>query len=160
MEPYNQAAAALLRARPTRQTTRHVVSAAPQRIRILLADDCIANQAFIEAVLARWGIEPTIASDGEEAVKRAHFSAFDLVLMDIVMPVLDGVAATRRIRQFGRDSKTSPTVPIIAYSSLNLVRDPAMHERTGLSDVLPKPCTSASLQACIEQWCPDRVPWG
>lgn len=86
----------------------------------------------------------------------AHLSVFDLVLMDIVMPVLHGVAATRRIREFGGDSKTCAMVPIIAYSSLNLVRDRALLARVGLSDVLARPCTPTTLRACLEQWCPDR----
>lgn len=124
-------------------------------LRLLVVDDYPVNQMVVEAIVARWGIDPALAGDGEQAVHMAHFSAFDLVLMDLVMPVLDGVAATRRIRSFGRDSKTSSKVPIVAYSSLDLGRDRALLQKVGLSDVLPKPCSAQSLEACLDQWCPD-----
>jgi CheY-like chemotaxis protein len=156
MELHCPTAAPSLRAWLNQRIPAPVSGHAAHPLRLLLADDCIANQAYVEAVLGHWGIEPTIASDGEEAVQLAHLMVFDVVLMDIVMPVLHGVAATQRIRSFGHDSMTCPTVPIIAYSSLNLVRDRALLERVGLSDVLARPCTPTSLRACLEQWCPDR----
>jgi len=138
------------------QSAERTASPAAQGLRVLLADDEPVSQLLVEAVLARWGIRPALAADGEEAVHMAHFAAFDLVLMDLVMPVLDGVASTRRIRAFSRDSKTSSKVPIIAYSSLDLEHDRALLQRVGLSDVLSKPCNSESLRTCLEQWCPDK----
>jgi len=122
----------------------------------MLVDHSRLNRMQVSAVLMRWGIVPTLACNGEQAVKLAERRDFDLVLMDILMPVMDGVVATAKIRQFERENPTRASVPIVAYTSLDLGTDRARWARVGLTAVLPKPCSATSLQSCLAQWCPDR----
>lgn len=127
-------------------------------LRVLLVDDCRVNRLLVTAVLARWGIVPTIACNGSQAVLIAARYEFDIVLMDILMPVMDGVMATARIRHDERQNPSRTPVPIVAYTSLGLNADPERLARVGLSDVLPKPCNAGSLQDCLARWCPGRFP--
>jgi CheY-like chemotaxis protein len=111
---------------------------------------------LVTAVLTRWGIVPTIACDGAQAVLIAERQSFDIVLMDLLMPVMDGVVATAKIRQAERENPQRAQVPIVAYTSLDLAADPMRMARVGWSAVLPKPCSATSLRACLTRWCPDR----
>jgi CheY-like chemotaxis protein len=124
--------------------------------RMLIANDSRANRMLVTAVLLRWGIVPTIACNGEQVVRLAEQQNFDFVLMDMLMPVMNGVVATARIRQFERENPSRPRVPIVAYTSLDLGTDGAQWNRVGLSAILPKPCSASSMLACLERWCPDR----
>lgn len=128
----------------------------PPALRILVADDCRVNRMLVHAVLRRWGLVPIIACNGQQAVQLAAAQEFDLVLMDILMPVMDGIAATARIRQNERENLARRPVPIVAYTSLELRTDGTQLERVGLSAVLAKPCSSTSMQLCLERWCPDK----
>lgn len=142
------------RAPPAWPGKRAMPEPASGPIRILVVDDCRMNRMLVTAILLRWGIVPAIACNGEQAVLLAQRHAFDFVLMDIMMPVMNGVIATARIRQLERESSAPGQVPIVAYTSLDLSTDPSQLERVGLSAVLPKPCSSTALQACLERWCP------
>lgn len=81
--------------------------------RILVAEDAADSAVPISLHLQNSGYQVVIATDGEEAVKIASLTKPDLILMDISMPVLDGLAATRRIRE----ESASPYIPIIAISA-------------------------------------------
>ncbi len=111
---------------------------------------------LVTAVLTRWGIVPTIACNGAQAVVIAERQGFDIVLMDMLMPVMDGVVATAKIRQAERENPLRAPVPIVAYTSLDLGADLERLARVGLSAVLPKPCSASSLQSCLARWCPDK----
>lgn len=134
--------------------------AAQQALRLLLVDDCRVNRLLVCAVLERWRLVPTIACNGSQAVIIAQRQSFDIVLMDILMPVMDGVVATAKIRQAERENPlqkpVQKPVPIVAYTSLDLGADPVWLARVGLTAVLPKPCNALSLQTCLARWCPDR----
>lgn len=130
--------------------------AARRALRLLLVDDCRVNRMLVTAVLTRWGIVPTIACDGAQAVLITERQDFDIVLMDILMPVMDGVVATAKIRQAERENPSRAQVPIVAYTSLDLGADPVRLARVGLSAILPKPCSATSLQTCLARWCPDK----
>ncbi len=124
--------------------------------RILVVDDCRVNRMLVNAVLMRWSLVPVIACNGAQAVALAERHDYDLVLMDILMPVMDGIVATAKIRQIEREKLKRRPVPIVAYTSTDLVADGAQLERVGLSAVLAKPCTAASMRQCLEPWCPDK----
>ena len=128
----------------------------PQPLRILEADDNRDNRMQVNAVLMRWGLVPTIACNGLQAVQLAEMHDFDMVLMDILMPVMDGIVATAKIRQIEREKLARRPVPIVAYTSLDLAADGPQLQRVGLSAVLAKPCTAASMRLCLERWCPDK----
>jgi len=72
-----------------------------RRLRILVADDNETNRYLIEMMLSRWGHEVVCVENGAEALERIQTDTYDVVLMDVHMPVLDGIAATREIRQLG-----------------------------------------------------------
>jgi len=129
---------------------------APRLLRLLLVDDSRLNRMLVTAVLTRWGIVPTIACDGSQAVLIAERQVFDIVLMEMLMPVMDGIVATARIRQFERENLLRVPVPIVAYTSLNLCADTERLASVGLSAVLHKPCNASSLQSCLARWCPDK----
>jgi PAS domain S-box-containing protein len=85
----------------------------PDNCRILIVDDNTANRELVRAILGPFGAEMTDASDGDEAITSAHGTPFDLILMDLRMPRVDGRSAAARIRQGGANAKT----PILAFSA-------------------------------------------
>jgi len=143
-------------AAPGRSTSDPFARTNPQALRLLLVDDCRVHRMLVTTVLTRWGVVPTIACNGSQAVIIAERQDFDIVLMDLLMPVMDGVVATAKIRQAERENPLRAPVPIVAYTSLDLGSDLALLGRVGLSGVLPKPCNASSLQQCLSRWCPDR----
>ncbi|EIC20117.1 response regulator [Thiorhodovibrio frisius] len=122
-----------------------------QPARVLLAEDNRVNQQIAEAQLARLGFEVRTVGDGFEALAALREQCFDLVLMDVQMPRMDGFAATARIRT-ARDGVRTPTVPIIAMTAH------AMHgyrERclaAGMNDYLVKPLQPADLAEVLGRW--------
>ncbi|MFZ4536659.1 response regulator [Propionivibrio sp.] len=124
------------------------------RLRILLAEDNPTNQKYAMAVLANAGHSVTLAQDGEEAVAQALAATFDLILMDVEMPRLDGFGATQAIRAGGFAS------PIIALTAHAI---PGFRERclaAGMTDYLSKPVRSRDLLSKIAQIhgrAPDRA---
>lgn len=105
-------------------------------LHILIAEDNQLNEVLLTAQLHSWGVETDIAYDGELAVAKANEKAYDLILMDIEMPKLDGIEATYRIRN--RESKNKRT-PIIAFTA-NLQRmDVERYKSYGFTDCLFKP---------------------
>ena len=105
-------------------------------LRILVAEDNLVNQQFALAMLTRAGHQVTLASNGAEAVLAVREGDFDLVLMDVQMPVLDGVAATRQIRALaGRKG----SVPIIAVTADAMLGARETYLAAGMDDYLSKP---------------------
>jgi len=127
-----------------------------QSVRILVADDNPVNLMVISALLEARGLEPVLAADGAEAAALACELRFDLILMDLQMPILDGVGATSAIRRF-EASASRPSVPVIAYSSnCTVAKELATY---GFSGSLSKPCADQDLEDCLLQWCPTyRAP--
>ncbi|WP_200386990.1 ATP-binding protein [Thiocapsa imhoffii] len=118
---------------------------------ILLVEDNALNREVALAMLARTGAQVRIAQDGAEAVAMAADERFDLVLMDLQMPVMDGFEATRLIR--ARD----PTLPVVALSAAAMADDRAMARAAGVVDHLAKPIDSATLYAALSAWLPPAA---
>lgn len=124
-------------------------------VRVLVADDNPVNLMLISALMESRGLVPLLAADGAEAAALACELHFDLVLMDLQMPILDGLRATAAIRRFETTS-SRPAVPVIAYSSMSPGADVlAAH---GLNGSLTKPCGDQELEDCLVQWCPTYRP--
>jgi two-component system, sensor histidine kinase and response regulator len=117
---------------------------------VLVVDDNPSNLAFADDLLRSLGIVPTLAEDGAEAVALAGARTFDLILMDLQMPVLDGLAATQRIRAVEHE-RSAGRVPVLAYTSYALDRN--LLRYCGLDGVLEKPCSAQTLQDCLLRWC-------
>jgi signal transduction histidine kinase/CheY-like chemotaxis protein len=116
--------------------------------RVLLVEDSAINQKVALRMLERLGYRADVACDGEEAVAVVQTIAYDVVLMDVQMPVLDGIEATRRIR-----SSTLPARQpwIIALTAEALAGDEARFRGAGMDGYVAKPVSTATLAAAIEQ---------
>lgn len=128
-----------------------------QGVRVLAADDNAVNRLVLEASLERWGVIVVSVENGQEAVQALEKQSFDLVLMDCSMPVMDGYAATRAIREVEKTCGR-PATPIVALTA-HVIGTSSEHWRdAGMSDYLTKPFTQAGLAAMLEKWCPVRGP--
>ena len=114
--------------------------------RILLAEDNIVNQKVAVGMLKRLGCRVDVVSNGEEAVTALERFTYDLVFMDCHMPVLDGMEATRRIRQ--REAGRAH-VPIVAMTASALQEDRDACERSGMDAFLTKPLQLATLRETV-----------
>jgi len=112
------------------------------------------------ALLAHWHITPVLASDGIEAVTLAGEQDFDIILMDLDMPVLDGFRATQTIRRQERMVARCRRVPVVAYTANPAVLSEACWSRSGMDAVLAKPSVAAEMEECLRRWCPDRAVVG
>jgi CheY-like chemotaxis protein len=118
--------------------------------RILVADDNPAALAEACELLSQWGITPAVAMDGAEAVALACSREFDLILMDLQMPVLDGLTATKKIRVCEQE-RSSARAAVLAYTSCALADD--VLRNCGLDGALTKPCSAPALRECLVRWC-------
>lgn len=130
--------------------------AAPTRsLQILVAEDHPTNQKFIGMLLGRLGHRVTFANNGQQAlecVQRAS-APFDIVLMDIHMPELDGLSATRLIRALPGDQGQ---MPIIALTADVMNDAPERALQAGVNEFLSKPLQKSQLQAALERWAPGQ----
>ena len=110
------------------------------------------NQMLAVALLERDGHIVTVAANGAEALERVQAETFDLVLMDVQMPVMDGIEASRRIRALGGDYAT---LPIIAVTANVMPDDIARFRSSGMSDHLAKPIPVDGFETILRRWCPD-----
>jgi CheY-like chemotaxis protein len=117
--------------------------------RLLLVEDNKVNQKVALTLLARLGYEVDLAEDGLQAVEAAARQAYALILMDMQMPVMDGLDATRRIR--GGEGPNRG-VPIVALTANAMASDQDACRDAGMNDFLAKPFDRAGLAACIERW--------
>ena len=111
--------------------------------RVLLVDDSEDNQVLFSVFLSRAGANVIVASDGRQALGMASAGDFDVILMDIEMPEMDGITATRALRDQGY------LRPIIALTAHALVSFKQQAKDVGFSDFLAKPVTRGSLVSCI-----------
>jgi two-component system sensor histidine kinase/response regulator len=118
--------------------------------RVLLVEDNPVNQAVTEGMLQRVGLEVTIKADGCAAVEALSSQAFDLVLMDVQMPVMDGLDATRAIRA-GQAPRGDHT-PIVALTANAMAQERDLCLAAGMDDFLPKPFASHQLHQVLGRW--------
>ncbi len=115
-------------------------------LRILVAEDNEVNQLVISAMLAHLGHSCEMACDGLEVVAKVTASTYDLVLMDIQMPHLDGLAAARRIRAL---DTSAARIPIIALTANAMVEDRDAYIEAGMDDHVSKPVEAKELARAI-----------
>lgn len=118
------------------------------RGRILLAEDGEANQLVAAAILRKAGYAVDLARDGEEAVGMARTAAYDLILMDVRMPRMDGFAATAAIRAL---PGTAGRVPILAMTAAAMAGDREKCLAAGMDGHLPKPMDRAALLGAVAE---------
>jgi CheY-like chemotaxis protein len=119
----------------------------PKNIRILLAEDNLANVATVSSYLSAKGFTVLVANDGQAAIDQALTEQPDLILMDVQMPIVNGLDAIRTLRQ----AKECASTPIIALTALAMDGDREACLATGADDYLSKPVKLKQLLGKIEQ---------
>ena len=142
-------------ARPTRPiVTRHAIREMRRGgIRILLAEDNITNQQVALGILKRLGLRADTVANGAEAVRSLETLPYDLVLMDVQMPEMDGLEATRRIRD-PQSAVQQHEVPIIAMTAHAMRGDRERCLEAGMNDYVTKPVSAQALADALERWLP------
>ncbi len=140
-----------------REATRRRQGSAAQmptfpNLNVLVADDSAVNREVIIEALAKLKITPDVVGDGAQALEASSKSRYDMVLMDCSMPVMDGFAATRAIRERETDGRR---VPIVALTAHVAGADADMWRRCGMDDYVSKPFTLKALAECIANWAPQ-----
>ncbi|MBL8220973.1 MAG: response regulator, partial [Bryobacterales bacterium] len=123
-------------------------------LRILIAEDCAINQLLTRRMLEREGCVVSVVPNGTEAARRLSTELFDLVFMDMQMPEMDGIEATRRIRTM--DGPVA-RIPIVGLTANALDSDRARCLEAGMNDYLSKPFFPEQLRAMLARWCPPKA---
>jgi signal transduction histidine kinase/ActR/RegA family two-component response regulator len=118
-------------------------------LRVLLAEDNALNQLVARRPLEKAGHIVVVAEDGQAAVARYELEPFDVVLMDVQMPVMDGLQATQAIRE--RELRLGRRVPIAAVTAHSLGSDRERYRAVGMDECLTKPFNGADLLALVER---------
>ncbi|HZZ68216.1 MAG TPA: ATP-binding protein [Phenylobacterium sp.] len=117
-------------------------------LRVLAAEDNPVNQMVLKALLAQIGVEPVIVENGLEAVRAWEDAEWDVILMDVQMPQMDGVTATRKIRAREAELGRAPT-PIVAVTANAMIHQVADYLAAGMSEVVAKPINVEALFSAI-----------
>ena len=120
--------------------------------RALVVDDTTTNQILMKSLLGKLGLEVTLAGDGYEAVQKAVNGVFDVILMDIQMPNMDGYQATQALREQGR------TIPIIALTAHTSDEDESKCFAAGCDDYLSKPIDARRLMEKLGKYLSSGNP--
>ena len=140
-------AAALPAAAVAAQAPAELAGAA---LRVLAAEDNKVNQLVLRTLLGQAGVEPTMVDDGKAALEAWELGHWDVILMDVQMPVMDGLTATRLIRQREAQTGRAPT-PIIALTANVMSHQVREYELAGMNVCVAKPIEVAALFASLEQ---------
>jgi CheY-like chemotaxis protein/HPt (histidine-containing phosphotransfer) domain-containing protein len=116
---------------------------------VLLVEDLKTNQILARAILKQAGHEVDIAENGEQAVAAVQRKDYDLVFMDVQMPIMDGLEATRVIRAQGGNAAK---IPIVALTASVLQQDVEECRAAGMDDFVAKPLDKETLLAAVERW--------
>jgi CheY-like chemotaxis protein len=119
-------------------------------LHVLLVEDHPINQKLAISLIERSGHQVTLAQNGEEGLHAAMRQTFDLILMDMQMPVMDGLQATRAIRAYEQDQH-KPRVPIVAMTANAMPSDRQACQDAGMDDFLSKPFKATTLRELLSQ---------
>jgi CheY-like chemotaxis protein len=133
----------------------------PKGLKILVAEDNKVNQIVTVRMLQKMGYQVDLACDGTSAISRVEANSYDIVLMDVHMPGVDGLEAARRIR---RMPTAQSSVPIVALTASATDEDRSQCLAAGMNDYLSKPIEIQALRRALERWgngsAPDITPDG
>jgi signal transduction histidine kinase/CheY-like chemotaxis protein len=126
------------------------------QLRILLAEDNKINQRLVVRVLEHHGYDVAVAEDGQQVIALLTKNSFDVVLMDVQMPVMDGLEASKAIRL--AEKKTKEHIPIIAMTAHAMKGDQERCLQAGMDAYISKPIEVELLLSLIEQWAGRTTP--
>lgn len=118
---------------------------------VLLVEDTPKMQRLIERILQLWGLRVSVASDGKEGIELALATHYDLILMDIQMPIMGGIEATELLRQVGY------TAPIVALTANVIETHRDQFLGAGGDDFLTKPINRTALKSVLEKYLPKTA---
>jgi CheY-like chemotaxis protein len=125
-------------------------------LRVLLCDDNLINQKVATRLLTQMGYTPKVAGNGLEALKAIDFEPFDLIFMDVMMPEMDGLEATRQIRARQQNRAEHPNYKspliIVAMTASAMPGDREKCLEAGMDDYLSKPVRPEDVRALVERW--------
>ena len=130
-------------------------------LHVLVAEDNVVNQKVATRMLERWGCQVDAVTNGREAIEAVSRRSYDLVLMDVQMPEMDGFDATAAIRR--QEAATATRLPIIAMTAHAMGGDRDRCLRAGMDDYVAKPISPQVLLRAMSRWCdpgkehPDRA---
>jgi len=123
--------------------------------RVLFADDAVAARVLMSALLRRMNLKVDVAEDGEEVIGLFQCFRFDLILLDIDMPVMDGLATARRIREIEKAKQRTKRTPIIAVSGYLSQVGGQLQAQGDFDGTVPKPVTIARLWSAMAGLLPE-----
>lgn len=133
--------------------TRHSIREQQRPLQVLLVEDHVVNQKLAMTLLERWGHQTDVADNGRIGVEKALAKEYDVILMDMMMPVMDGLEATRMIRAL----ETGRRVPIVAMTANAMQGDRERCLEAGMDEYLAKPVKPLELQAMLERFNPRQA---
>ena len=139
---------------PQALITRHNAEDKRGDLDILLVEDNLVNQKLAVTLLNRWGHRVRVAENGAIALEQLTSRKFDVILMDMMMPVMDGLEATRRIRELETDVRT----PIVAMTANAMESDRERCLAAGMDDYIAKPIKAQELQVLLQRFAPRIEP--
>ena len=129
-------------------------AASLDRARILVVEDNAVNQAIFTAMLDKAGCAADVVGDGNAAIEAVKLQHYDLVLMDVHMPGIDGVTACRRIRDHGFPADR---LPIVAVTADAMPEDHQAYLAAGMNGLVAKPIDRSSLMSAIRRYVPENT---
>jgi CheY-like chemotaxis protein len=135
-------------AQPVPLVTRHTLREGRRPLRVLLAEDNVVNQRLAVRLLEKPGHRVFVACDGVKVLEALERDRFDVVLMDVQMPVMDGVEATAAIRE--KEKRTGEHIPIVAMTAHAMAGDRQRFLGSGMDGYVSKPVRSQELFDAIE----------
>jgi len=120
-------------------------------LKVLLAEDNAVNQRLMKLIFNQLKLNVDIASNGKKAFEMYQQKAYDLIFMDVQMPVMDGLESTKLIREFEQSSETSHRALIIALTGSELSENKDICSECGMDDFIEKPIRAEKLHKYISR---------
>ena len=133
------------------------IGSSAYELNVLVAEDSEVNQFIIRELLAEWGVNVSVVADGAAAVEAFKSEGFDLILMDIQMPKMDGLEATRQIRSLQRKESINTDCIVVGLSAHAMSGDREKYMAEGMADYLTKPIRPAALQEILDACLKHKV---
>ena len=123
-----------------------------KKLRVLLCEDNEVNMKVASTILKRLGFQIDLAENGQEAVNKFIHVKYDLILMDCMMPVMDGLEATKKIREIEKETKTTDPILIFALTANNSEDDKNKCLESGMNDFTTKPIKREIIENLVNKW--------